>query len=113
MLALAHRVGAPGVRDLGLLSSAAQRPATSLYGNEVYPGLAAKAAVLLESIVRNHALVDGNKRLGWMSLVVFLGLNGANLDEPDDEAYDLVVSVAEGRCSWEQTRDWLERHGVG
>lgn len=112
LLLLAQRVGAPAVRDLGLLSAAAQRPATSLYGEEAYPSLSDKGAVLLESVVRNHALVDGNKRLGWLSLVVFLGLNGTALDVADDDAYDLVISVAEGRCSWESTSQWLTEHGV-
>ena len=87
----------PPIRDLGLLDSAAHRPTTSLYGQEAYPSLDAKAAVLLESIVRNNALVDGNKRLGWLALVVFYGLNGVDFDAPDDEAYDLVVGIAAGR----------------
>lgn len=111
LLLLARRAGAPAVRDLGLLSAAAQRPVTSLYGEEAYPSLSDKGAVLLESIVRNHALVDGNKRLGWLSLVVFLGLNGTTLDVTDDDAYDLVISVAEGRRSWESTSRWLTEHG--
>lgn len=85
------------IRDLGLLDSAAHRPTTSLFGEEAYLGLDAKAAVLLESIVRNHPLVDGNKRLGWLAVVVFYGLNGVELEAPDDDAYDLVVGVAAGQ----------------
>lgn len=85
------------IRDLGLLDSAAHRPTTSLFGEEAYLGLDAKAAVLLESIVRNHPLIDGNKRLGWLAVVVFYGLNGVELEAPDDDAYDLVVGVAAGR----------------
>ena len=83
-------------RDLGLLDSAAHRPTTALYGQEAYVGLDAKAAVLLESIVRNHPLVDGNKRLGWLAVVVFYGLNDVALDAPGDDAYDLVVGGAAG-----------------
>lgn len=56
-----------------------------------------KAAVLLESLVRNHGLVDGNKRLGWLATVVFYGLNGVNLDAADDPAFELVMAVASGR----------------
>ena len=85
------------IRDLGLLDSAGHRPCTALFGREAYVGLDAKAAALLESIVRNHPLVDGNKRLGWLAVVVFYGLNDVELDAPDDDAYDLVVAVASGR----------------
>lgn len=112
LLVLAEDLGMLQVRDLGLLASASQRPTTSLYGEAAYPALADKAAVVLESIVRNHPLVDGNKRLGWLATVVFLGLNGVDLDVADDDAYDLVISVAEGRRSWQETAQWLRERGV-
>ena len=99
LVAIATRIGraGPQIRDLGLLESAAARPRTTLFGADAYPDLATKVAALLESIVRNHALVDGNKRLGWLALVLVLALDGTRLDVADDEAYDLVVGVAEGR----------------
>jgi death-on-curing protein len=100
LVAIATRIGRgePGIRDLGLLQSAAARPGTSVFGEDAYPELATKGAALLESIVRNRALVDGNKRLGWLGLVLMLALNGTRLDvDDDDEAYDLVIGVAEGR----------------
>ncbi|GAA4546365.1 type II toxin-antitoxin system death-on-curing family toxin [Amycolatopsis samaneae] len=96
LLALAADLGAPGVRDPGLLEAAADRPRTSLMGEDAYPELPEKAAVLLESVVRNHPLVDGNKRLSWMSAFVFCGLNGLDLDAPEDDAYDLVIAAATG-----------------
>ena len=85
------------VRDLGLLESAAHRPTTTLWGAEAYDGRDLKAAALLESIVRNHTLLDGNKRLGWLAIVVFFGLNGVDLDAPDDAAYELVIAVSTGQ----------------
>ena len=85
------------VRDLGLLESAAHRPTTTLWGAEAYDGLDLKAAALLESIVRTHTLLDGNKRLGWLAIVVFFGLNGVDLDAPDDAAYELVIAVSTGQ----------------
>ena len=96
LLAIAARIGRgePGVRDLGLLESAAARPRTSVFGEEAYADLPTKAAALLESIVRNHALIDGNKRLGWLAAVVFFGLNDVELDAPDDDAYELVMGLA-------------------
>lgn len=99
LVAIATRIGRGDaqVRDLGLLESAAARPGTSVFGEDAYPDLETKAAALLESLVRNHALIDGNKRLGWLALVLFLALNGHRLDVDDDEAYDLVIGVAEGR----------------
>lgn len=87
------------VRDLGLLDSATHRPRTSLWGREAYPTLDEKAAALLESLVRNHPLVDGNKRLGWLATVVFLDINGAWVEAPDDDAYDLVIAVASGQLT--------------
>lgn len=85
------------VRDHGLLESAAHRPRTSLFGEDAYPDLHTKAAAQLESLVRNHALVDGNKRLGWLATFVFYRLNGYLLDAPENPAYDLVIATAEGR----------------
>jgi death-on-curing protein len=101
LLALAADLGVSRVRDLGLLDSAAHRPQSSLMGQDAYPGLHEKAAVLLESIVRNHPLVDGNKRLGWMAVFVFYGLNDVELDAPEDEAYELVIANATGSIAYE------------
>lgn len=98
LLALSEDLGVGPVRDLGLLDAAAHRPGAVLYGRDVYPGLDTKAAVLLESIVRNHALVDGNKRLGWLATVVFYGLNDVTLDAPDDPVFELVMAIARSAC---------------
>ena len=87
----------PEIRDVGLLDSAAYRPQASAFGQEAYPTIHGKAAALLDAVVRNHALVDGNKRLGWAAAAVFYDLNGFDLDPPSaDEAVDLVVAVAAG-----------------
>jgi death-on-curing protein len=96
LLSLATDLGADQVRDLGLLESAAHRPRTAVMGQDAYGTPHEKAAVLLESVVRNHALVDGNKRLSWMAAFVFLGLNGIDLDAPEDDAYDLVIAASTG-----------------
>jgi death-on-curing protein len=88
------------IRDIGLLDSALHRPQASVFGADAYAGIDEKAAVLLESLVRNHALVDGNKRIGWLATVVFYGLNGIDLDAPDDDAYDLVIALASGTTTY-------------
>lgn len=98
LLALAADLRVGPVQDLGLLDSAAHRPSASVFGRDAYDGIEAKAGALLESIVVNHPLVDGNKRLGWLAVVVFYGLNGMDLQAPDDAAYDLVIAVASGKA---------------
>ncbi len=84
------------VRDLGLLASAAARPRVTAFGDDAYPAFEAKAAALMHSIARNHALVDGNKRLAWAATRVFCLLNGRDLSFEVDEAEQLVVGVASG-----------------
>lgn len=90
-------VGGPAlVRDLGLLDAALARPRTSAFGQDAYPDLLTKAAAILHSLVTNHPLVDGNKRLGWLATYVFCAKNGTELDPDDGAAYDLVMAVASG-----------------
>jgi len=100
LLVLVEELGGLQVQDVGLLDSAAHRPQATAFGDDAYPDLNSKAAVLLESIVRNHPLADGNKRLSWVAVVVFYGLNDVALRAPEDPAYDLVIGVAEGRLSY-------------
>jgi death-on-curing protein len=85
----------PPVRDVGLLGSAVARPQTTVGGDDAYPTIWSKAAALLQSIVNNHALVDGNKRLGWLCTAVFLELNDASVaGASNDDVYELVLRVA-------------------
>ena len=101
LITLTGDLGVGPVRDIGLLDAAAHRPQTVLYGQSAYPDLDTKAAVLLDSVVRNHALIDGNKRLGWLSTVVFYGLNDVTLDAPDDDVYELVMALARSETTVE------------
>lgn len=82
------------VRDVGLLDSAVNRSRSSAFGEDAYPTLSLKAAALLHSMTKNHALVDGNKRLAWLSTVVFCDLNGLTPHLNDAEAFQLVWDVA-------------------
>ncbi len=85
----------PPIRDIGLLGSAVARPRTSAFGQDAYPDILTKAAALLQSIVNNHALIDGNKRLGWLSTAVFLEINGVKaLRISNDDVYGFVIWVA-------------------
>ncbi|MFD4291787.1 type II toxin-antitoxin system death-on-curing family toxin [Rhodococcus sp. NPDC058505] len=96
LLAICEELGGLLVRDVGLLDAAAHRPASTVFGDDAYPDVHTKAAALVQSIVRNHALVDGNKRLCWVAAYVFYALNGLHLDAPEDSAYDLVIDASTG-----------------
>jgi death-on-curing protein len=84
------------VRDVGLLESALARPQATAFGEDAYPTLEEKAAALMHSLARNHALIDGNKRLALAGVIAFLGVNGRRLTLTNDEAYDLTMAVATG-----------------
>ena len=98
LLHIAERAlgGEPEVRDHGLLESAAARPQASAFGDDAYPDLDTKAAALLHSLARNHALIDGNKRLALAGVIAFYGVNGRRLTLTNDGAYGLIMSVAAG-----------------
>lgn len=98
------------VRDVGLLASAAARPQASVFGDDAYPTFADKAAALMHSLARNHALVDGNKRLAWAATRVFCLMNGRDLAFAVDDAEALVVTVATGDLDVPQLADVLARH---
>lgn len=89
-------LGAVEMRDIGLLESALARPQAMAFGDDAYPDLLEKAAALLHSLARNHALVDGNKRLALAGMLAFLGINGRRLTLDNNGAYDLVIAVATG-----------------
>jgi death-on-curing protein len=82
------------IRDIGLLDSVLSRPRSTAFGEDAYPTVPLKAAALLQSLAKNHALVDGNKRLAWLCTVVFCDLNGLVPDLDDDDAFQLVWDVA-------------------
>lgn len=86
----------PEVRDHGLLESALGRPRATAFGKDAYPSMHEKAAAMLHSLARNHALVDGNKRLALAAMIAFYGMNGIRLAFSNDEAYEFVVAVAKG-----------------
>lgn len=93
----------PPIRDVGLLGSAAARPQMSAFGEDAYPDLWTKAAALLQSILKNHALVDGNKRLGWLATATFLEINGVGVTHlPNDDVYEFVIAVAAGSHAVEE-----------
>ncbi|MET4782900.1 type II toxin-antitoxin system death-on-curing family toxin [Glaciihabitans sp. UYNi722] len=100
------------LRDGGLLSSALARPAASMFGADAYASLDRKAAAMVQSLVRNHALVDGNKRAGWTLMVLFLWINGYQHDFTADDGFDLILGVAEGTIDLDEAERRLSAHRV-
>jgi death-on-curing protein len=84
----------PEVRGYGLLESALARSKATVFGEDAYPSIHEKAAALLDSLVNNYALVDGNKRLGWVAVRLFYGFNGYTVSASEDEKVRLVLHVA-------------------
>jgi death-on-curing protein len=100
----------PPLRDVGLLGSAVARPQTTVGGQDAYPTVWSKAAALLQSIVDDHALIDGNERLGWLATAVFLEINDASVAAAaNDDVYDLVMAVAASSPDTEEIARRLER----
>lgn len=111
VLAVAAGVlGEVSLRDAGLLASAAARPMTTVFGSDAYPTFAEKAAALMHSLARNHALVDGNKRLAWSATRAFCLLNGRDLRNTVDDAEEFVVGVAAGTADVPEIAAWIEAH---
>lgn len=107
LLEIVRRLDAQ-VRDLGLLASAVARPQTTVFGEDAYPDVSTKAAALMHSLCGNHALVDGNKRIAWTAMRLFLAINDLTLVTTDDDAVRLTLSVADGSVAdVEQMAVWI------
>jgi len=102
--------GTFGLRDLGALHAAAERPKASFGGKEAYPDLLAKTAALLESLCNNHPFLDGNKRTAYVAVGLFLELNGFELAASRRTAEPFMLGVAQGRMGLQQSRAWLKKH---
>lgn len=102
--------GCDGIRDDGLLDSALETPFQSFSGEELYPSIQSKAARLCYGLVKNHAMVDGNKRIGAHTMLVFLAANGYELKYTQKELVDLILDVADGKKEYEDILSWILKH---
>lgn len=100
------------VRDAGLLASAVARPSASAFGQDAYPDLWRKAAALCQSLDNNQALVDGNKRLAWLTTKVFLAVNGQQLRATADDGERFMLELISGHADLEIVARWLANHCV-
>jgi death-on-curing protein len=102
--------GSHGVRDMGLLLSALERPQATFEGKELHPTIYQKAAALSDSMINNHPFVDGNKRTGIGAAVLFLSLNGYVLTASNQELLDLTMKIAQKKTAIETIANWFEKY---
>jgi death on curing protein len=102
--------GSKGMRDIRLLESAVARPHATFDGRDLYPGIFSKVAALGYSIINNHPFIDGNKRVGYMCMRVFLNINGYDIEASLDEKYKFVIEIAENVMDEKTMAKWLKEH---
>ena len=102
--------GSEGVRDYNLRDSALETPFQSFGGDELYPTIQAKAARLGYGLIKNHCMIDGNKRIGTHAMLVFLALNGIELKYMQKELYETILDVAAGKIEYEDLLQWVLDH---
>ena len=107
---IAETGGIDGLRDEGMLESALYAPFQSFAGEEVCPSLQQKAARLCFGLVKNHPFIDGNKRIGTHAMLVFLALNGIELEYTQDELSGMILSLAAGNSTQDDLLQWIIRH---
>ncbi len=102
--------GSSGVRDDNLLDSALESPFQTFDGEELYPTLQAKAARLGYGLIKNHCMIDGNKRIGAHVMLVFLELNGVEIEYTQNDLYETVLAVADGSLDYDELLKWILKH---
>ena len=107
---IAETGGSSGLRDAGLLESALAAPFQSFAGVEAYPSVQQKAARLGYGLVKNHPFVDGNKRIGAHTTLVFLTLNGIELEHTQEELVSIILRVASGSADCSDLLQWILQH---
>ena len=109
---VAETGGSPGLRDEGMLDSALNAPFQTFGGGDVYPSLQQKAAHLCFGLVKNHPFVDGNKRIGAHVMLVFLALNGIELQYTQTELSDIILQLAAGTIQSSDLLNWVLTHQI-
>jgi death-on-curing protein len=102
--------GSNGIRDLNALIAAIQRPYSTFDGKDLYPTIYDKAAALVESLVKNHAFIDGNKRIGYVMLRFFLMESGYDLSTSQTEKYSFIIEISKGNLDFEGIKEWIVRN---
>ena len=107
-------VGAVGffVKDLGLLDSALARPKTSIFGEDAYTTLELKGASVMHSVIKNHPMIDGNKRTAWILMVTFMALNGLDVEMTTETGMMLAIGLATDELTLDQAAELIKNHLV-
>ena len=100
--------GASGIRDRGALESAVNRPYQTFDGEELYKTPVEKAAALIESTVKNHPFIDGNKRTGYAPMRILLRKGRKDIRATEEEKYEFVIKIAEGKSEFDDIKGWIE-----
>lgn len=104
--------GINGVRDFNLLESAIETPYQAFSGKELYPTIQWKGTRLGYGLIKNHCMLDGNKRIGTHAMLVFFALNGIELQYTQKELYEMVLAVADGSLEYKDMLKWVLEHQV-
>jgi len=104
--------GSQGFRDLNLLQSAISRPYQTFDQEDLYKNPIEKAAAIIESIIRNHPFIDGNKRTGYVLMRLILMDHGLDIKANYNDKYDFVISIASGNLNYDQIKEWIKDHVV-
>ena len=102
--------GTDGTRDFNLFESAIENPFQAFGGEELYPTIQEKGARLGYGLIKNHCMLDGNKRIGVHTMLVFFALNGIELKYTQKELYEMVIAVADGSMDFEEMHKWVLEH---
>lgn len=104
--------GSQGIRDIGLIESAINRPFQTYDGIELYPEIKSKISAITYSLINNHGFVDGNKRIGVSVMLLLLRLNDIEIEYKQEELVDLGIKIAENKCKEEDIKKWIESHSL-
>lgn len=104
--------GSDGLRDVGLLESAINSPFQQFGNEDLYPTIQQKASRLCFGLVNNHPFIDGNKRIGAHVMLVFLALNGIELEYTQDDFSSTILKLASNEISYQQLTKWIINHQI-
>ena len=102
--------GKSGIRDKSSLESAISRPFQTFDKKELYPNPIEKSAALIESIIKNHPFIDGNKRLGYVLMRLLLMENGLDIEIDEESKYRFVIQIAKGDLKFDEICDWIKNN---